>query len=62
MGLFSQDNKVEYKVIKENSQKRLQKKVEKHLSKGWRLEGGISVSGGFLLSARTYTQALVRDK
>lgn len=62
MGLFGQGKKVEYKVLKEGTQKRLQKKVEKHLSQGWRLEGGITVNGGFLMSGKTYYQSVVREK
>jgi len=35
---------MEYKVINENSLTELEKEVNNHLSSGWKLKGGISVS------------------
>ena len=46
---------MEYKVIKEQYAIHIEKQVNEHLDKGWRLQGGVSVSQGF------FSQALVRE-
>jgi hypothetical protein len=57
MGLFGK-KKDDYKILTDRSRRRLQKKIEKYLKKGYQLEGGISQSGGFLMTAKIYTQAV----
>ena len=48
-----------YKVVKKNTQRALARRVQHYLKKGWELQGGVSSSGGFLMTAHTYTQTLV---
>lgn len=51
-----------YKVLKAYSERKLTKKVQKHIKKGWETQGGVSVTGGFLMTAKTYIQAIVLYK
>ncbi|MEI9914445.1 MAG: DUF1737 domain-containing protein [Candidatus Saccharibacteria bacterium] len=47
-----------YKVL-QGSQSKLARKVQKHLNKGWEVQGSVSVTGGFLMTGKTYAQAVV---
>ena len=51
-----------YKVLKAYNQGALARKVRKYLKKGWEMQGGASVTGGFLCTAKAYTQAVVLYK
>jgi hypothetical protein len=51
-----------YKVLKAYNQRALARKVQKYLKKGWEMQGGASVTGGFLWTAKTYTQAVALYK
>ena len=36
-----------YKIVRSGEMKRLEKKVNKHIRKGWQVIGGVSVCGGY---------------
>ena len=48
-----------YKILKANRQRKLMRIVQKYLRRGWELQGGVSVSGGALMSSETYSQTIV---
>ena len=38
---------MKYKILRSGEMKGLQRKVNEHLKKGWRVTGGVSVCGGY---------------
>jgi len=51
---------MEYKVLKTTDEEILENEVNRHLTQGWNLQGGISVSKRIDNTFNIYCQALVR--
>lgn len=51
-----------YTIVEDGYINKLCEKVEALLNNGWQLVGGVSTRSGGVQSARTYTQALVKEE